>query len=589
MSARRALVLLVLLLGATRLWHVAALGDVFFYGEELEKGAAAKAILDALGVPHHQLAYHYYEGGGFLISHLNALAFLLVGESLLALKLVSLSWTVAVLVAGHRFVDRHFGRGAATVFGLSFVLAPEAFQKLSLLDLGIHFEALLFVTLVLDRTFRILFDDRPRRRDFVALGLAAGFGTWFSYQVAPVGAFALLALGLRRPRALLRGAPFGLLATALGALPLVWMGSRVGDEVLNIHGGALFGSGSEPALERIGRTVGAFAGSILDVGPRHLWAPIGLTLALGVALARGRALLGEPGRARAAWLALVLFLVFEVAVYLSSDFAVGRVEHYFQLNRTSLLWWALVVVCAPVLAALWTRRAPVGRPLVVALVAAGAAASVAIGLDGRPRAPLANLAIVARTKGYAYPQYLAKIWGHLEGDDETKLRLLGRFQEPDADGAAELRVALGMQLHDPARSFAELHELLRRVDPEHVDDYVAGLGTWLMRRHGLDPSVRLAHLPDYPAAFHGALVEAIARIGRGLQVTREHLLAEARIAWPAAHAERAARGFGERLRAWARLDPDRAADLLAAVDPSVRERLRRGYEAALRAHRLDGR
>ena len=59
---------------------VLSLGDAFFYGEELEKATAAKAMLDGLDLDHHHLAYHYYEGGGFVISHLKALAFFVFGE-----------------------------------------------------------------------------------------------------------------------------------------------------------------------------------------------------------------------------------------------------------------------------------------------------------------------------------------------------------------------------------------------------------------------------------------------------------------------------------------------------------------------------
>ena len=588
MPARRALFFLVLALAVTRLWHVAALADVFFYGEELEKGAAAKAMLDGLSVPRHQLAYHYYEGGGFLISHLNALAFLVCGESLLALKLVSLCWSTAVLALGYRFCQRHLSAGAAVVFGLLFVFAPEAFQKLGLLDLGIHFEALLFVTIVLDRTFRIVFGDEPRRLDFAMLGLATGFGTWFSYQVAPVAAFALLLILVRRPRAFLSaGTPIGAAATAVGALPLVWMWSQVGGALFDIHGGALFGASERPWFERVGATLGAFVGSTFEVGLRFLWGPVLVPFALALALilgcVRGRSWLE---RTRGPWLALVAFGVFDLGIYLASDFAVGEVRHWFQLNRISLLWWTALVVIAPLLAAAWSRAAWIGRPVVVALVGCGVAATIAIGLDGRPARPLENLVLVARTKGYVYPQYLAKIWSHLDGDDEVKLGLLSRFDEPEAAGASELRVALGMMFHDPARPFAELVDLFRAVDPEHVDDYVTGLGPWLAFRYGLDPRARLARLADYPPAFHGALVEAIARFGRALQVSREHLLAEAQIAWPTEHAERAARGFGERLADWARLDPDRVEELLGVVDAAARARLRRGFEAALAARSL---
>ncbi|MEE8467312.1 MAG: hypothetical protein V3T22_02595, partial [Planctomycetota bacterium] len=154
--------LLLLVKGA----FILSLADVFFYGEELEKGAAAKAMLDGLAVAHHQLAYHYYEGGGFVISHLKALTFMVLGENLAAQKLAGLITCLAVFCAGWRLVAWHFGGGAARIFALLFIFAPMSVQKLVLLSLGIHFEAMLFGLLVLDGTLRLVARDpaagRPR-------------------------------------------------------------------------------------------------------------------------------------------------------------------------------------------------------------------------------------------------------------------------------------------------------------------------------------------------------------------------------------------------------------------------------------------
>jgi hypothetical protein len=146
---RRRWILLLALLLVVKGALVLSLADVFQWGEEFEKAAAAKAMLDGLDVPHHQLAYHYYEGGGFVASHLTAVAFLLVGENLLALKLVALGFQLALLVVGCSFTRDLFGARAGACFGLLFILGPESFQKLSLIDLGIHFEACLFLLGVL--------------------------------------------------------------------------------------------------------------------------------------------------------------------------------------------------------------------------------------------------------------------------------------------------------------------------------------------------------------------------------------------------------------------------------------------------------
>src|SRR5262245_29951589 len=99
---RSALLLCLGLLVLTRAALVLSCADVFFYGEELGKGAAAKAMLDGLPVPWIQLNYGYHEGGGFVVTHLKALAFLLVGENVLAHKLVALLTTALILAAGWR-------------------------------------------------------------------------------------------------------------------------------------------------------------------------------------------------------------------------------------------------------------------------------------------------------------------------------------------------------------------------------------------------------------------------------------------------------------------------------------------------------
>ena len=56
-STRYEFCLWVVALAALRALSIVALSDVFFWGEELEKGAAAKALLDGIDVAHHRLAY----------------------------------------------------------------------------------------------------------------------------------------------------------------------------------------------------------------------------------------------------------------------------------------------------------------------------------------------------------------------------------------------------------------------------------------------------------------------------------------------------------------------------------------------------
>ena len=55
---RVALLVLVSVYVVVRVFMFVALGDVYFYGEELEKGAVAKMLSDGVDVPYAKLPFH---------------------------------------------------------------------------------------------------------------------------------------------------------------------------------------------------------------------------------------------------------------------------------------------------------------------------------------------------------------------------------------------------------------------------------------------------------------------------------------------------------------------------------------------------
>jgi hypothetical protein len=290
--SKRSFAILILLLLAARACLVLSLSDVFFFGEEMAKGTAAKAMIDGLGVPHFMLNYGYHEGGGFVVTHLKAVAFLLAGENLVAQKLVALLTASTLLAVGWWFASEHFGGVAGWIFGLLYIFGPAAFQRLSLVTVGTHFEATIFVVLILHFAFRIAFaenrsretsaavsnksagatafvEGRPRqgassfetkgsiagassmpssgtsttsiaarRRffDHVGLGLSAGFGLYFSLQSVPATACAALTLiAVERKRVFSRATAIALAAFAVGAAPLWYMMSQVGMAALVVR------------------------------------------------------------------------------------------------------------------------------------------------------------------------------------------------------------------------------------------------------------------------------------------------------------------------------------------------------------------
>jgi len=609
---RRRWLLLALLLVLVRGALVLALGDVFFYGEELEKGAAAKAMLDGLDVPHHQLAYHAYEGGGFVASHLAALGFLLLGQCLLVHKLIALGWQLALLVVGVRFARGLFGARAALWFGLLFVFAPVAYQKLGLLNLGIHFEACVFLVGVLGLGARILFEDaaNDRPRDYLWLGLVTGFGIYYSYQVAVAALYVLVLIAATRPRALIdRRGLAGLAGTLVGALPLLAMAAAAGRAVLDIHGASLAGGGDGPGNVTLLREFldSLFVEGVLG-GRLGLFAwTAAVPAALVVLFARRGA--GPPTEAgssdprtptaRRAGLYVAGYLALFLLVYLSSGFVQGRVYHFFLLLRLVPLWLFGALLVAAALGALWDSEVRAARHLSLAsgalLVALGVRGTWQAMQEGRPSSPLANLALLRDYKGYAYGQYLHKVLPDFAGDRRTQLARLEAFDEPHpawlrADAAdalfrdALLREAEG----DVARAYALVRADVLAVcdgDEARAIQYELGLGGLLTAGARWDRAAALARLGPAPEPLRSRLAEALGRFGGGGWALPERLASAVALSAESPAPEAYRRGLGRWAHAVHRLHPERARAVFGAFPPDVAAALEAG-EAAERTWNL---
>ncbi|MFT4539760.1 MAG: hypothetical protein ACI835_002208 [Planctomycetota bacterium] len=500
-----ALVTLILV----RLWFVLARADVFFYGEELEKGTAAKALLDGLGLDHHQLAYHYYELGGFFISHLKAAAFLLIGESVLAHKLLAVAWCALIFVAAWKLVARHFGRSAASLFGWLFVFAPASIQKLSLLSLGIHFEACLFLVIVLDRGLRLLLNE-TRTRDMIVLGLASGFGISFSYQsVLPVGFMGLLLL-VARPRLVFsRLGAIGWGSLTFGLLPFLWMYSRVGGAMFDIHGTPLRAEDGAGSIGLMGK-LGPFFQSVYFDAPLvnrlAAFAFSALLIAAAVSLLRSRAASSD---ARAPGRILLAFCMFWMVVYASSDFVVGPVYHYFLWMRFAPMW-----LVATILLSLWASRGRARRAGAL-LLAWGAWGAATILASGTPLQLSLGLHDTSSMKGYDYVGYFAKLSRHIEGDSTSRLAPLLGFEESSetllhADLAAEALRDARVRGH-----VDRLLQELQALDPDAREAFALGLGSWAMEAGGKSIEGMLAFTGRYPPAIARNLQRGAGRVGFG--------------------------------------------------------------------------
>ena len=430
----RPLLLSLAVFAVTRLLFVAAMGDVFLYGEELDKGFVALCLLGDVDVPYARLPFHPYEGGGFVASHVKALAFSFMGSSILAHKICALGWGLLVVGASVRLLHRHGGGerksdSAAALGGVLLALGPAHFQRASLLHLGIHFEALLFVALVLDQGLRVsrsVRGEAPRRRDLLVLGLAAGFGTYFSYQVALAVVVVAGLLAVRAPRLLLSPVLIG--STILGLAPLILMALAVGGEVLDLHG------------ESIGGTGPGFLAS-LRAG---LSAPLALGAALlGAGAAIAGAAASPPGRdRRAAALTLLAFAASWCAAAAATGLFVfpSADAHWFALLRAAPLVWAMLMLvgllAGPALALEELSRggpaAKVARSTTAALLGIGLIHAARIVDQGEPGRAGENLRHLARLRGDDPRGALVKLGPRLEDgrstlDGTVEAEVVGRF------------------------------------------------------------------------------------------------------------------------------------------------------------------
>ncbi|MBK7878782.1 MAG: hypothetical protein IPJ77_24245 [Planctomycetes bacterium] len=559
---RRSTWLLLALLLATRALLVLVAADIHGYGEELGKGAAAKAILDHLPVEHWRLAYVYHEGGGFVITHLRALAYSLVGPTLLANKLVAFTTTALLLLATLRTARAHFGDRAAWCFGLAFVFAPEAFLRFSMLSLGTHFEACLFFVLVAHFTLRIAASPAPTTRDFLGLGFTAGFGLYFSLlTLASIVWSTLALLVFARHELSPRRIAVALSGAVLGLLPLFWMMSHVGLDALFVRAKEGGASAKIPRWAALQDVFGA-----LERGDPGAWVlAIAYTLLLGLGVVLVRTNPDVLRRRRVALVALVapVFL----ALYLASGMAIPR-DNWFFFLRLSPVWvfgTLTAAACADELFARGTK-------------AKGACASFAVAaLVGVGVYDLAGLASrgwwnpsfvayqTAHVKGYDYAEYFDKVQHHLEGTVEDKIAVLRRYD----DDPALLLPAISLSLFEHADvSLEEAIAISKRSHGEQWKVALTGLRFFVHPRNaGYDLAAAFAAIETVDTEARAPLAEAVGRAGLGPRFVPAKIAKQLEFAPPDDLVVPFLRGTGWRIYRAFGLRRDLAREFLAAQAP----------------------
>ena len=580
---------------------IVALADVFFYGEELAKGSVAKAMLDGVAVPFHTMAYHYYEGGGFLISGLKALAFLLVGENMLAHRLLGLGTCWAVFWALWRLVHHHFGRTAAHWAAALFVFGPSGFQRYSLLTLGIHFEAMVFGLLLLDEGLRLLRakDWSPTRLRCATVGAIAGFGIFFSYQIGLIlGWVGLWVLALRW-RWLFSAAGLWLLGGFLvGLSPLLYMATHVGSALLDVHGTDL------AQVESNWSKLQTFLHTLFVAAPRGELATHVLFGAAGI-LALWLGWRASQTR-RWIWFYWSGFVGLWLLAWYTGPFLEPRPVTFFAWLRWAPMTLVLMILGAWGLSAAAPRResreeAPGGSSPVIlwlgrAVVLLGIVQSALILGNGRLTQAPQNFALLKSTKGYNYLGHFGTFMAHQESLDPDSLRPLLGYQESDLDllygDFAITAITLARQ-NGTVRTPEEWVVYFETVDAEHSERFDRGMGPAFVQAVGGSLPAALQSLQAFES--QGALTEdriarwrfAIGYYGTGWSYRPQDILSDVEGTPEAFWDESFLRGVGARLYRFSVvypyggslvMHPKRAAAFLNSFPPIARAALRTGLE-----------
>lgn len=481
-----------------------------------------------------------------MVTHLKALAFLLVGENLLAHKLCGLFTCLLVFAAFWRLLDFHFGRKAARVGALLFLFGPTSLQQMSLLSLGIHFESMALGLFILDEGLRVLGEKSSSRGRLLRLGLASGFGLFFSYQNALVIGWAGLLILLLRPRVVFsKQGAIGIFGLLLGALPLLYMAWHVGGALFDIHGTSLTARGSN--WER----VQSLAGSVFQRGETWSWFlvrlySLGGLVGLGAALVLSGRQSDEawPGKCsgRLATWGLAGFAVLWTTVWYLGPFVSERMDHWFGWLRFAPLTLVVIALCATGIVralAIGGLLAKGSRALFALVVLAGIVQAGRLVTHGQPATLMANWKFLSTTKGYDYRGYFPSLLKHLRGDAELgpqevlpspeQVRPLLGFQEPHPE---LLLSDLAERWFDDQRihlDFEAQIDALAALKQDGQDAFLHGMGLSVLvaAKCRQRPELALVKIQGFDEPRRTQLAEAIGySIGR--PATLERLLHEIR-------------------------------------------------------------
>lgn len=583
---RRNLILFVLLLVGLRGGLVLSLADVFGYGEELGKSGAAKAMLDGIGLPYYQLNFAYHEGGGFLVSHLEALGFLLVGPSILVVKLVAIGFAIATLLAGAWMLADHVSVRAAYVFATLFALAPETFQRVSLLSLGTHVEASLFILLAFHFTARTLHGDMNAWKNAPFwLGVCGGFGCYVGLQMPPALFVCGVAIAVNlRGNALTGAVARAALGFLIGAIPLWWMISNVGFGGILIHRDMGERPGFFESLPLV------FTSILQSKDPLTWLHSISFVVVIAWGMVHRRAWLQ--------WILLGYLLVFMVGWGMSGlakKYDAAYAGAFFEMLRLVPPWIVITSLAAIGIDTLWSRG---GAARLVALVTtvvaicAGVRGTVTLASAGKPSGTIENARMLFTARGYSYQEYFRQLEYHFEGTRAHKAAVMLRSKDdpallvPDVANALYGQPPYRGQAGAPQKLIEDILPELADAFGPHRDLALLGVGAAVNGPWNYDTTAAFAKLETLPEDVREPLAEGLGRNGVNYRF-RADLFDNLFAATPPERWHDAWwRGVGWRVHMSLRFRPDLARAALAKLPERDRIPASIGYERAVALDRI---
>ncbi len=211
-SSRERRILLLLLAGAlvVRLVVMWMPGEPMFENgnlpyEELVRGNAAQDMLRGTLLPLLDYQLNVFSGGSLFVSMLAVPLFAVLGPTLNALRLVSLVFSMPLVLLTFLLVRRKCSTRAAVVAAALVAFAPPGFLFISCTVFGAHPEQTSISILITWLWFAWHDSGREGKTLSFLLGLAIGFGLWFSYGLCLIVAILLAqnvaTTRLRAPRA----------------------------------------------------------------------------------------------------------------------------------------------------------------------------------------------------------------------------------------------------------------------------------------------------------------------------------------------------------------------------------------------------